>query len=78
LALEILRLQKRGCSTIEPVSPTHHLPGLLKALAIAAEQGLDLPVVYNTNGYESVQTLELLDGIVDIYCRTKTPLTMQR
>ena len=67
LALEILRLQKRGCSTIEPVSPTHHLPGLLKALAIAAEQGLNLPVVYNTNGYESVQTLELLDGIVDIY-----------
>ena len=67
LALEILRLQKCGCSTIEPVSPTHHLPGLLKALAIAAEQGLDLPVVYNTNGYESVHTLELLDGIVDIY-----------
>jgi putative pyruvate formate lyase activating enzyme len=67
LALEILRLQKIGCSTIEPVSPTHHLPGLLKALAIAAEQGLVLPVVYNTNGYESVQTLELLDGIVDIY-----------
>jgi putative pyruvate formate lyase activating enzyme len=67
LAIEILRLQKSGCSTIEPVSPTHHLPGLLKALAIAAEQGLDLPVVYNTNGYESIQTLELLDGIVDIY-----------
>jgi putative pyruvate formate lyase activating enzyme len=67
LALEILRLQKSGCSTIEPVSPTHHLPGLLKALAIATEQGLDLPVVYNTNGYESVQTLELLDGIADIY-----------
>jgi putative pyruvate formate lyase activating enzyme len=67
LALEILRLQTSGCSTIEPVSPTHHLPGLLKALAIAAEQGLDLPVVYNTNGYESVHTMELLDGIVDIY-----------
>jgi putative pyruvate formate lyase activating enzyme len=67
LALEILQLQKSGCSTIEPVSPTHHLPGLLNALAIAAEQGLDLPVVYNTNGYESVHTLELLDGIVDIY-----------
>jgi putative pyruvate formate lyase activating enzyme len=67
LALEILRLQKSGCSTIEPVSSTHHLPGLLRALAIAAEQGLNLPVVYNTNGYESVQTLELLDGIVDIY-----------
>ena len=68
LALEILRLQKIGCSTIEPVSPTHHLPGLLKALAIAARTGVcDLPVIYNTNGYESVHTLELLDGIVDIY-----------
>ncbi|MGO9566978.1 MAG: radical SAM protein, partial [Desulfomonilaceae bacterium] len=67
LALEILRLQKSGCSTIEPVSPTHHLPGLLNALAHATEQGLDLPLVYNTNGYESIQTLELLDGIVDVY-----------
>ncbi len=67
LALELLRLQKRGCSTIEPVSPTHHLPGLLNALARAAEQGLDLPLVYNTNGYESIETLELLDGIVDVY-----------
>ena len=43
------------------------MPGLLKALAIAVEQGLDLPVVYNTNGYESSDTLELLDGIVDVY-----------
>lgn len=67
LALRMLQLQKSGCSTIEPVSPSHHLPGLLKALAIAVEQGLDLPVVYNTNGYESSDTLELLDGIVDVY-----------
>ncbi len=67
LALELLRLQKSGCSTIEPVSPTHHLPGLLNALASATEQGLDLPLVYNTNGYESLETLGLLDGIVDVY-----------
>ncbi|MGB6065512.1 MAG: radical SAM protein [Desulfomonilaceae bacterium] len=67
LALRILDLANGECSTIEPVSPTHHLPGLLKALAIAVEQGMRLPVVYNTNGYESIQTLELLDGIVDIY-----------
>lgn len=67
LALEISRLQKSGCSTIEPVSPTHHLPGLLRALADAVQEGLDLPVVYNTNGYESLRTLELLDGIVDVY-----------
>jgi putative pyruvate formate lyase activating enzyme len=67
LAQQILRLQKSGCSTIEPVSPTHHLPGLLKALAYAVREGLDLPLVYNTNGYESGRTLELLDGIVDVY-----------
>jgi putative pyruvate formate lyase activating enzyme len=67
LALEILRLKKIGCSTIEPVSPTHHLPGMLKALAQAVEGGLDLPLVYNTNGYEALHTLELLDGIVDVY-----------
>ncbi len=67
LALRILNLGNVGCSTIEPVSPTHHLPGLLKALAISVDQGMSLPVVYNTNGYESIQTLELLDGIVDIY-----------
>jgi len=63
----MLRLQSQGCSTIEPVSPSHHLPGLLEALAMAADQGLRLPVVYNSNGYESPETLDLLDGIVDIY-----------
>jgi putative pyruvate formate lyase activating enzyme len=63
----MLDLQEKDCSSIEPVSPSHHLPGLLDALAIVADQGLDLPVVYNTNGYESPETLDLLDGIVDIY-----------
>ncbi|MEW6349298.1 MAG: radical SAM protein [Thermodesulfobacteriota bacterium] len=67
LAREILSLQSRGCATVEPVSPTHHLPGLLEALAFAAEQGLTLPIVYNTNGYETPATLDLLDGIVDVY-----------
>jgi len=67
LSEAMLRLQAQGCSTIEPVSPSHHLPGLLEALAMAADQGLRLPVVYNTNGYESPETLDLLDGIVDIY-----------
>lgn len=67
LAQEILRLQAEGCSTIEPVSPSHHLPGLLAALAQAAEQGLARPVVYNTNAYEAPETLDLLDGIVDVY-----------
>ena len=67
LAQMILRLQDEGCSNIEPVSPSHHLPGLLEALAVASDQGLRLPVVYNTNGYESSETIDLLDGIVDVY-----------
>ncbi|MCA1960219.1 MAG: radical SAM protein [Desulfomonile sp.] len=67
LALEMLRLQRSGCATIEPVSPSHHLPGLLAALAQATERGLTLPVVYNTNGYEAPETLDLLDGIIDVY-----------
>jgi len=67
LSEAMLRLQAQGCSTIEPVSPSHHLPGLLEALAAAAEQGLRLPVVYNSNGYESTEVLELLDGVVDVY-----------
>lgn len=67
LAEAMLRLQSEGCSTIEPVSPSHHLPGLLTALADATARGLALPVVYNTNGYESPETLDLLDGIVDVY-----------
>jgi putative pyruvate formate lyase activating enzyme len=67
LAREMMRLQAQGCSTMEPVSPSHHLPGLLEALAIAVDNGLSLPIVYNTNGYESAETLDLLDGIVDVY-----------
>jgi len=67
LSRVLLGFQEKGCSNIEPVSPSHHLPGLLEALAIAADHGLNLPVVYNTNGYESSDTLDLLDGIVDIY-----------
>jgi putative pyruvate formate lyase activating enzyme len=67
LSETMLRLQAQGCSTIEPVSPAHHLPGLLEALALAVERGLRLPLVYNTNGYESSEALDLLDGIVDVY-----------
>jgi len=67
LSMRMLDLKDRGCSNIEPVSPTHHLPGLLEALSLAMERGLDLPLVYNTNGYEASETLDLLDGIVDVY-----------
>jgi putative pyruvate formate lyase activating enzyme len=67
LSEKILGLQQAGCSNIEPVSPAHHLPGFLEALALATERDLALPVVFNTNGYESPEALDLLDGIVDIY-----------
>ncbi len=67
LAGKMLGLQTRGCANIEPVSPSHQLPGFLEALALAVDQGLDLPVVFNSNGYESPETLDLLDGIVSVY-----------
>jgi putative pyruvate formate lyase activating enzyme len=63
----MLRLQQAGCHNINWVTPTHYTPQLIEATAIAAEQGLMLPIVYNCGGYESLRTLRLLDGIVDIY-----------
>ena len=67
LAREMLRLQSLDCSNIDAVSPTHQLPELLEALAIARDSGLELPVVYNTNSYETMEVLEILDGVVDVY-----------
>ncbi|HKG23077.1 MAG TPA: radical SAM protein [Blastocatellia bacterium] len=67
LAEMYLELQERGCHNINWVSPTHFAPQLAKALLIAAERGLRLPVVYNTNAYDSVEVLKLLEGVVDIY-----------
>jgi putative pyruvate formate lyase activating enzyme len=67
LAYMMLYLQAKGCHNINLVSPTHVVPQILEALKIAIERGLDLPLVYNTGGYDSVETLKLLDGIVDIY-----------
>src|SRR5215470_6669459 len=67
LAEIFLELQEQGCHNINWVSPTHFVPQLAKALFIAARQGLRLPIVYNTNAYDSVDVLRLLDGIVDIY-----------
>ena len=63
----MLSLQARGCHNINLVSPTHVVPHILDALEVAVGAGLFLPLVYNTGGYDSVETLELLDGIVDIY-----------
>ena len=67
LAEIFLELQAMGCHNINWVSPTHFVPQLVNALLIAAEAGLNLPIVYNTNAYDSVEVLRLLDGIVDIY-----------
>jgi putative pyruvate formate lyase activating enzyme len=63
----MLHLQSLGCANIEAVSPSHQLPWFLEALSSARANGLDLPIVYNTNGYEAPETLEILEGIVDVY-----------
>jgi putative pyruvate formate lyase activating enzyme len=67
LAEMMLELQSRGCHNINFVSPTHFAPQMARAILLAAEQGLRLPIVYNTNAYDSVEVLRLLDGIVDVY-----------
>lgn len=67
LASSMLSLQKRGCHNINLVTPTHQLPFLLEALAVAAEKGLAVPIVWNCGGYESPEALALLDGVVDVY-----------
>ena len=67
LARMMLSLQAKGCHNINLVSPTHVVPYILDALEIAAGKGLHLPLVYNSGGYDSLETLELLDGIIDIY-----------
>jgi putative pyruvate formate lyase activating enzyme len=67
LAMMMLSLQESGCHNINLVSPTHVVPQVIEALAIARGSGLTLPVVYNCGGYESTEMLRLLDGVVDIY-----------
>ncbi len=67
VAAMMLDLQERGCHNINIVTPTHYSPHILLALDIAASRGLRLPLVYNTCGWEKVEILKLLDGVVDIY-----------
>ncbi len=67
LARMMLRLQTEGCENINLVSPSHVAPQILEAVALAAERGLRLPLVYNSGGYDAIHTLRLLDGVVDIY-----------
>ncbi|NLS44377.1 MAG: radical SAM protein, partial [Firmicutes bacterium] len=67
LAKFMMSLQKSGCHNINLVTPTHYVPQIIGALVEACEAGLNLPLVYNCGGYESLKTLEILDGIIDIY-----------
>jgi putative pyruvate formate lyase activating enzyme len=67
LARLMLQLQDMGCHNINLVTPTHVMPQILKALSLAIPKGLKIPLVYNTSGYELVEIIKLLDGIVDIY-----------
>lgn len=67
LAEMMLELQARGCHNINFVSPTHFAPQMARSILIAAEQGLRVPIVYNTNAYDSVEVLRLLENVVDIY-----------
>ncbi|MHC1742491.1 MAG: radical SAM protein [Syntrophobacteraceae bacterium] len=66
-AESLLRLQKRGAKNINLVTGTHQVAAFVRALLLAVPEGLSLPVVHNTSGYETVETLRLLDGVVDIY-----------
>ena len=63
----MVELQRRGCHNINFVSPSHFVTHILKALPRAIEMGLSVPLVYNTGGYDAVETLRLLDGVFDIY-----------
>ena len=67
LAGMMLSLQEQGCHNINLVSPSHVVAQILEAVAIAANQGLRLPLVYNTSGYDSPEALALLDGVIDLY-----------
>jgi putative pyruvate formate lyase activating enzyme len=67
LADLMIKLQKVGCHNINLVTPTHYVPSIVNALQMAIKNDLHIPLVYNTSGYETLETLQLLDGIIDIY-----------
>ncbi|MGN0334680.1 MAG: radical SAM protein [Lachnospiraceae bacterium] len=62
-----LELQQKGANNINLVTPTHYVPQIIRALTLAKSRGMSLPVIYNCGGYESTETLKLLDGLIDIY-----------
>lgn len=62
-----VELMEKGANNINLVTPTHYVPQIIEAITLAKNKGMNLPILYNTSGYENVETLKLLDGIVDIY-----------
>ncbi len=67
MANAFLDLQNRGAANINLVTPTHFVPSIIEAIELSRERGLLLPIVYNTSGYEKVETLEMIDSLVDTY-----------
>lgn len=67
LAEIMLEVQEMGCHNINLVTPTHQMPMILHSIAIASEKGLNIPIVYNCGGYESIEAIRILDGVIDIY-----------
>ncbi|MBU1887719.1 MAG: radical SAM protein [Candidatus Omnitrophica bacterium] len=67
LAEIMIKLQDHGCHNINFVTPTHYMPQILKAVCAAKERGLNVPLVYNCGGYESLEALKILDGVIDMY-----------
>ncbi len=78
LADTFLSLQKKGAANINLVTATPHLPLVAEALFLARDKGLSLPVVYNTSGYECVETIRALDGLVDVYLPDLKTLSRRR
>ncbi|MDH4257832.1 MAG: radical SAM protein [Candidatus Aminicenantes bacterium] len=77
LAETMIKVQNIGCHNVNLVTPTHYLPNIISALQKAVSLGLRIPLVYNTSGYERLEILQLLDGIVDIYlpdCKYMDPV----
>lgn len=67
LAEIFCELQQQGAQNINLVNPTHFVPALIRAVTLAKRHGLSIPIVYNSGGYERVETLRMMDGLVDIY-----------
>jgi putative pyruvate formate lyase activating enzyme len=67
MARAMVRLQEMGCHNINFVTPTHYAPQIVASLPEAIEMGLRLPIVYNCSGYESIEVIQLLEGVIDIY-----------